>query len=95
MRSRKSSLIDSSNYFGANSIVSVGNQQARWLMSSGHDNMNAGLTGHGNMNAGLAGLDGFTGRDRETLHNSLGKRNFYINFKNLFKTKPRLQKAGS
>ena len=76
MRSRKSSLIDSSNYFGANSIVSVGNQQARWLMSSGHENMNGGLTGHDNMNAGLAGLDGFTGRDRETLHNSLGKRNF-------------------
>ena len=35
MRSRKSSLVDSAHYFGANQIVNVGHQQSHWLMSGG------------------------------------------------------------
>jgi hypothetical protein len=73
MRSRKSSLVESSsNYFGANQIVNVGSQQARWLMSGAEP-----------AQTGFNGIDGFGGRDRdrdrdqdrdrEALHQSLGQ----------------------
>jgi hypothetical protein len=76
MRSRKSSLVESSsNYFGANQIVNVGSQQARWLMSGSEP-----------AQTGFNGIDGFGGRDRdrdrdqdrdrEALHQSLGQ--FYL-----------------